>query len=256
MDNEKEMPGPGALPIKEILGDVFLAPWTLRKRLFFVLLAPGAVFITIGTLYPYEARILLQLPILMLWGLTSVFFAVTCHRIFLLEANAVGKWGLGRWTNRETRFFFWIMGIYFIFMLIYVVVMIPTMILGPFSFDSLAKDPDAPFMKIFYLVAIPGAYVLARLSPVLPATAVDRRPGLSWVWDLSKGNGWRLTVVVVFVPWSLHALLCLLLFEDGSMISKFFTQLIAIVIMVFEVAALSFSYRKLLKLTGKGNSTI
>ncbi len=51
-------------------------------------------------------------------------------------------------------------------------------------------------------------YVLARLSLVLPATAIGQRPTLKGSWRLSRSNGWRLAVLSPAVlAWVLYVLL-------------------------------------------------
>jgi hypothetical protein len=51
-------------------------------------------------------------------------------------------------------------------------------------------------------LTLPGAYLCARLSMLLPATAVDKRQDMGWAWALTKGNGWRLVALLWLLPFA------------------------------------------------------
>jgi hypothetical protein len=89
--------------------------------------------------------------------------------------------------------------------------------------------------------------IFSRLFLVFPATAVDRRVNLKWAWRLSKNNGWRLAIVVAVLPWVLSSLVWLLYREDATVFEDVFIAFLGSAIIVFEVAALSLSYRELAK---------
>ena len=57
-----------------------------------------------------------------------------------------------------------------------------------------AGNLDEWLLPVLFLLAL---YVLARLSLVLPRTAIDQRPTLQGSWRLSRSNGWRLAVVLL-----------------------------------------------------------
>jgi len=95
--------------------------------------------------------------------------------------------------------------------------------------------------KIFEALA---TYVVARLSLILPAVALDQKLTLSTVWDLSEGNGWRLAVVVGGLPWLLNYLQGLA-FSETDMIPAILRSVVYCTLLIVEVAALSLSYKAL-----------
>ena len=63
------------------------------------------------------------------------------------------------------------------------------------------SDIRLPIYQLSLLLGvIPTCYVLARLSLIFPATAVDQRPNIKWAWGKSFNNGWRLVVIVGLLP--------------------------------------------------------
>ena len=89
--------------------------------------------------------------------------------------------------------------------------------------------------------------IVSRLFLVFPATAVDRRVNLKWAWRLSKNNGWRLAIIVAGLPWVLSNLVWLLYRENETVFEDVIITFMGSAIIVFEVAALSLSYRELIK---------
>ena len=61
---------------------------------------------------------------------------------------------------------------------------------------SLASDVFLPL----YLVGLAGALVVSgRLALLFPAAAVDHRMTFGECWTTTRGNGWRLAVIVLLV---------------------------------------------------------
>ncbi|MDR4485882.1 MAG: hypothetical protein R3B95_22310, partial [Nitrospirales bacterium] len=65
---------------------------------------------------------------------------------------------------------------------------------------SLMIEHPAFFPGVFLVASIPFAYIVGRMSLLLPATAIDLHPSFSSAWDLSEGNGWRVAMLVGGVP--------------------------------------------------------
>ena len=63
-------------------------------------------------------------------------------------------------------------------------------------------------------------WFIARVSLMLPAIAIDRKPDLGAAWQASRRNGWRLAIVVGLLPWCLQHLVDLL-FRDGASTIEF-----------------------------------
>ena len=87
--------------------------------------------------------------------------------------------------------------------------------------------------------------LLARLSIVLPATAIDLQPTFKLFWDLSEGNGWRLAFLIFGLPLVFYSFFPIFhsTFDDSSWVSDFFVSLISYGMTTIEIALLSLSYR-------------
>jgi len=167
-----------------------------------------------------------------------LLLTVACHRIFILGESSMARYGMVWWTLRETRFFLWMLGIG----LVAGVVALPAvMIVAPFLLEN--PSPWA-YLALFGL-SLPAIYIFSRLSLVLPAAATDDgAPTFAGAWDLSQGNGVRLTVAVGVLPFLLDGLLGLLPPLDSLVFEVLFT-FVWLYILIVEVAALSMSYREL-----------
>ncbi|MEW6111392.1 MAG: hypothetical protein AB1664_04610, partial [Thermodesulfobacteriota bacterium] len=186
------------------------------------------------------------LVFLILFTPAFAVFAITCHRLILLGGDSVPKHGLEKWTRRETRFVGWTLLIYFSYMCIAFVLSIP--LVGLTLFLALSGSWSPAVTKVaggamVVLVLSPCAYVGARFSILLPATAVDERPNLSWAWKVSEGNGWRLVLVVGVLPVALQTGPGFLL--GYSIVVDVLLHAATCVLYVVEIAALSLSYRYL-----------
>jgi|KBSMisStandDraft_5_1062788.scaffolds.fasta_scaffold112393_3 hypothetical protein len=88
-------------------------------------------------------------------------------------------------------------------------------------------------------------WFVGRVSLMLPAIAVDRKPDLVAAWQASRRNGWRLTIVVGLLPWCLQQFTNLL-YRDGATVVEFSVLVVlATLLIIIEVVALSLSYWEL-----------
>ncbi len=127
----------------------------------------------------------------------GMVIAISCHRLVILGVDSLpSAWGLF-WSGRETRFLGWTFLI--AFSLGAVVLPIPFVFRELSPNLSLSPNLRALAALVFTVSVFCGGYVSARLSIVLPATAIDQRPTLKGSWRLSRSNGWRLGLVV-FLP--------------------------------------------------------
>jgi len=96
-----------------------------------------------------------------------------------------------------------------------------------------------------YVFQVPILYLLARFSSLLPALALGHAWAPGSAWRHTRGNGWRLVVVVFLLPWLLESSVA---WVNRSTPSPILTGLLAVVAAVFMalgVIALSLSYREL-----------
>ena len=106
--------------------------------------------------------------------------AVTTHRIILEGPDSVPTWGINRFGAREFKF----IGYQFL-------VAIAALPAAVFTF--------IPYIGIFLsLVAI--AYIIGRLSLVLPSIAIDSNIGLKQSWEATKNHQTMMVVVVILSP--------------------------------------------------------
>lgn len=98
---------------------------------------------------------------------------------------------------------------------------------------------------LFWGPMIPGAYLLARVSLVLPMVAIGRAASLSSAWAISRHNGWRLAIVVGLLPAAFSAITGKLSQQNASMLERTLPAVISAVFVVIEVVALSLSYQAL-----------
>ena len=260
-----------------ILREACLLPWNHRQHFARLLIIPTALttLMSIAESYWLEGKDMSSVALI---GFLQVlpdfliftFFAVSCHRSILIGEHSVSRFGVPGWSMRETRFYLWILGIYtlgYFSMILFSAALGVMVAIG----GSLGKTLDnamavmkypAFFYSSMALLSVPFAYVVGRLSLVLPAVAVDLRPSFNSGWAQSEGNGWRVTVLVGGIPilfMGLQALFSVLvgwltgtkdtqvMYETGvfSIINSGLFALLQYVLATVEVAILSLSFKKL-----------
>lgn len=128
-------------------------------------------------------------------GVTLVFyamFAVAWYRKVLVPDEAATVGTALKWDNRKTRFLFRFLGIALLIGLAWVPV---ALLFAVFGAVGLAAQP----IMILIMLAV-AALVFARSSLWLPAASVDDPVKLPDVWRATRGNSWRLALLVIFPP--------------------------------------------------------
>lgn len=135
-------------------------------------------------------RPVLEVGLVVLSFVPYTIFGVAWHRLTLLGADRAPPSALPAWRGRHWRFFGYAIAMQIIVQLIAVTAV-------PFV-QALAGGPQqvtsgsAFAMAALLLIVLSVPYVLARLSFVFPAAAVDERYGLHHSWSHTKGQGLRL----------------------------------------------------------------
>ena len=171
---------------------------------------------------------LLSFIVALITILLHTVIAVTTHRIVILGPEAMGEWGLNRWTMRETRFamFLMIMGIAVGFILLF----------------GLAAQPYS------LAIAIPGALLfITFFSLVFPAAAIDETIDITAAWRLAKGHLLPLFLCVCIFPMLLTIPLVLIQMIPGV---SFISPIFDVAINVLTIAALSIIYTEIRRLEG------
>jgi hypothetical protein len=251
------------LPLLKTLIGTALLPWHFGRD-FFKPLALPALLLVVMTIGVNMAFLGASRPagwvLFAGFGLVFTLFAVTCHRIVLLGPESTSVVTAARWSMRETRFALWLVALYAVY---FVVMMVSLTIFAnliflvfddvPLSRFSYVISPGAPTQRVDsasfpwlnYLGASPAMYCFARLSLLLPATAIDRKIGFRSAWQLSRHNGWRLVLIVGVLPQALSFVLDLLLREEATVYE--IAALVTLLVLTYAIGivALSLSYREL-----------
>lgn len=170
-----------------------------------------------------------------------VMSIVGCHRVFLMSQDEVNNTKPFRWSGREWRFVGWwvVMGI-----CVFLVMLPISMIVMPFVISTLDLQSESHYLLVIVMVLInlPAYYLISRWSLMLPATAVDQRPDMTWAWELSSGNGLRLTVLIGLFPILVDVIFEFLPAMD-SVIYALLIVPIWLIVATIEIGILSLSYR-------------
>ena len=233
---------------KVVLG-AFLVPWWHRRAFGRALVIPLIWLVTLALTWYFAGE---YLPAFSAWlfyvgyGVLFVVFAVTCHRLVLLDPHSIASRLYPRWSWRETRFILWMVGVWLIATAAFMV--FATLLGNVPHLWSPQGSPEANedwFGWALYAAKVPALYVFARLCLVFPATAIDKRANLKWAWRLTEGNGWRLVLVVAVLPWILTQLVNLLYRGNASTVETVILTFVGCALFAVEIAALSLSYREL-----------
>ncbi len=199
--------------------------------------------------FPYFAIIFLTpIPSLLVFALLAVY----CHRTFLLNHFEESRQIQFFFTGRERKFFAWIFGIPFLI----VVVIFPAIFVVGIIFYGLSEGHLEIFLKNDFVMGLvfyggfllPFYYIFGRWSLVFPAIAIDQEPKLGWSWNQTRENGWRLFVLVGFLPLTVGNLWYLLEFTILSETPMLSSSLASFTLFLFtpvEVAVISIAFREL-----------
>jgi hypothetical protein len=238
------------LDVGKVALGAFLVPWWNRGAFGKALAIPLLLLVTLTLSWYYGAE---HLPEFSNWALYLVYgalfalFAVTCHRLVLLDPKIVASRLAPRWSWRETRFFLWMGAVWLISAA--VTFALTTLMLNVWV--PWVGEPNRTWFEWTVFVAkVPAFYVFARFCLVFPATAVDRRVDLRWAWRLTENNGWRLVLLVGVLPWLISQALALLYRGDASVVETIVLTFVAAALFAVEVAAISLSYRELTRSEG------
>lgn len=189
--------------------------------------------------------------VFVLWlaqGTLMTLAALSCHRIILLGPDSVPRLGASGTTTRDWRF---IATAIVLFIMVNLLLQPPTfaifIALGLFA-PNFAPPGSDMAMTLGRLAALPALYVVSRYSICLPAAAVERPLAPKQAWQLTRGYGWRLVLLIWLTPWALH-------FIQRSLAGMFSADadyviagnLLFWLLLPLEIALLSLCYRRLSK---------
>lgn len=152
-------------------------------------------------------------------------FAINIHRIILLDADSVPKWGLRKWSSRELYFIFHLTALTFLCIMLFLTGFI------------------IPFVGL--LIGILGsAYLFMRLSLVFPASAIDEGLTFKTSWLMTKKHQILMLYIIIIVPvvFSIPTYLTAQI-TNASWVSNIIDMLTTI----FIVSLLSITYEEIRK---------
>jgi hypothetical protein len=241
------------LPVPRILAEAVALPWE-RRAAFSKALTLPAIAIVATQVGWYLANEQLSEP--MKWAaygankILWILFAVICHRLVLLGLRPIDVARVPGWGLRETLFLGWLLLLWLIIMpIVYGFLMVFGAIVGQFSTALF----DASYL---YVALVIGTYFFARLSLAFPATAIDVRTNPLKVWRQTRGNGWRLVVVIGVFPWAFGQIAAFISGDEPGVAKAVLVTALTTVFLAFEIAALSLSYRELTQEPDAGSEPV
>lgn len=157
-----------------------------------------------------------------------VIFAVITHRLYLLGEREAASTTLLTWGKRETYFLFCLLGIGIGFVVV----------MGLLALLSIAVS--FPYLWLIALLFV--LYVVARLSLVFPAAAVDQGLTFADSWGLTKNHQFLVLAIVIGVPIIFAVASALLSFVPNSLLLNL---VIGLVLGVIGIGCLSLTYREI-----------
>jgi hypothetical protein len=230
----------GSLSIASVVLGAFRTVWLNRATFLRSLALPGSLLVVlfVGGSYGIPGPLWLAFMAFALYAAIFAVYAVICHRLVLLpEAASSASW-MPRITGREARFLAWLVSVWVMAIgSVLIVVMVLVNLLPTDTFEQF-RGAQVAFMAA-------TSYMFGRLCMVFPAAAIDHRPSVKWSWDLTRGNGWKLAVIVGVLPWVIKEGLSLLFRQEASFVETLIIAAAAVALIAVEVAAVSLSYRAL-----------
>ncbi len=169
----------------------------------------------------------------------SAVLAVTTHRLVLLGAESVPRYGLGKLNGRDAMFFLYMIGIDLI-------TIIPMTIASLALIFGFGVMPDglAPHPVTFGLaaVAVLVVFFVSRFCLVLPGTAVDDEVSFGESWDLTQQSRVSIFVVFSILPVAVLLPVFSLFFYDSQLLT-FVASVFSTLGIVVGIVFLSVAYK-------------
>ncbi len=191
-----------------------------------------------------------------------IMFAVAWHRRYLVPDELTTVRAALRWGWRQTRFLLLTIAVGLIAALAFAVSFFVVSLIGGLLLDDQGQTAlgGLAFAALVIAVGLVVLSIYGRLSMWFPSNAVDHRMSLRECWAFSRGNGWRLALIIVLVaiPMVLLALLVnvpMMLAVIGA--GLFYSLTVQLVVSLIQlgisfimaaagVSALSIAYRELI----------
>lgn len=237
------------IPVTRIIADSIAISWFYRNILLRVLAAP--VFISI--IYNVICRQYFNFSSFISYFIYNTiylflltFILVNCHRVFLLGVESAKKYGFGL-NKYFFKFFIWEIILFIILFFIWYVLIFTILNISLYLPFIEIDTHDQFFKSSIWLVEstskIISLYFIGRICLVLPSIAIEGKPSLKWSWKTTKNNGWRMFLLIGFLPWLLTEFVDLFYRENASVIEQVVLSIVSYLIITIEVAFLSLSFK-------------
>ncbi len=175
----------------------------------------------------------------LVYSLLFTLFAITSHRLILIGEHSVPSYGVLSWSKRESKFLGWTV-------VSYIVAFGAFLLAGiPFFVFFVLLDINSIFsVFLIYLAFIPGLYYFSRISFLFPGCAIEEEMSIKRAMDMTEGNGWRLTFLIMLIP--------IVFGISFDWLNGYFwlldiiISIIGVIILLYEIAVLSLSFKFIL----------
>jgi len=227
------------LPVITIFSLAFRTPIIYREALLKVLILPALLLIALDYLDTYYAHTLLKsLLVMIVYFFVYSYFAVSVHRIILLDErhkNIV----IPRLSFRVLLYSVWLWGIVIVAGLIF----LPWFLFHEMLLEKL--ESERLYQIFLYMGSLPCFFIIAKVSLILPAIALDRHPTWLWAWKASRHNNWQMFVIAGILPFLFGNLELLIPDDAPSLVTEIIFSALYLFLVIIEVSALSLSYKYL-----------
>ncbi len=248
------------LVILKVLEDACAFVWRQRRD-FLSLAYPGITVIALLASFSTLSAMIGLSFIVTFGGLISVavnlavqvMFAVAWHRRYLVPNEVTTVRATLRWGPRHTRFLLLAIGVWALGGASAFILSIIVGSLFGRLFGAIIGTPAAGGILAGFVLVL----IYARLSLLFPSTSVDHRMSFSECWRVTRGNGWRLALIIILIAapvWVITYLIDFIVVPrvlTGSLTVQFAGNILSISLWFIGIAAgvsaLSISYRALLE---------
>jgi hypothetical protein len=174
------------------------------------------------------------------------WLAISIHRLVLADDTDVRERFSSTALKRLGRFVGTVIGLWLSYVVLMHVILNLTVL--PWAHVPAGKGGHPlPFDFKWFLTGamILAMWPIARLSLLLPALAVDQSFDPIAAWRTTRGNGWKLAVVVGALPWTLRYIVDALYRDEATWVEFGALLILTAVFTVIQVVALSLSYWEL-----------
>lgn len=237
------------LPILKILTEAILLPIYNKKRYSSALVIPTIILVSIWALWIVVGTKsqILGWGFYLLYFLGFSAFAITCHRLVLVDENSsISNFSIET-IKRIAIFLLWL---FFIYILVSIAHMFSyTIGLNLLRVFDIEYKRVTTFDELIWwmnlVFTIPGMYILGRSSLIFPSAAIDIKRSIRWSWQQTKGNGARMFIIVGIFPWLLSMMLSILWRENATLVEQTLLWILTYFGLAIEVFALSLTYKEL-----------